>query len=146
MDNFGYLSKENIDVVFKKLSTLFKYGRYSSDNEYLMPQVTIISLSGEDFSAGLRITVPTSPLGSNTIHIPYGALFSSSEDDDFSWEKFDYDNSVGEVNLPELPGFSFSWFVSNNNVRLDLDIDNFTISYTAHDMTTGFKLFDITIV
>ena len=145
MDNFGYLSKDNIDTVFKKLSTLFKYGRYSSDNEYLKPQVTIVPLCGEDFPTGLRITVPTSLLGSNTILVPYGALFSSSEDDDFSREKFDQDNSVDEVNLPELPGFSFSWFGSNNNVRLDLDIDNFTISYTGHDMTTGFKLFDISI-
>ena len=145
MDNFGYLSKDNIDNVFKKLSTLFKYGRYSFDNEYLKPQVTIVPLCGEDFPAGLRITVPSSPLGFNTIPIPYGALFSSSEDDDFSREKFDQDNPVDERNLPELPGFSFSWFGSNNNVRLDLDIDNFTISYTGHDMTTGFKLFDISI-
>lgn len=144
MDNFGHLSKDNIDTVFKKLSILFRYGRYSFDNEYLRPQVTIVPLSGEDFPAGLRITVPTSPLGSNTIPVPYGALFSSSEDDDFDWEKFDQDNPIDEVKPPELPGFSFSWFVCNN-VRFDLDIDDYTISYTGHDMTTGFKLFDITI-
>ena len=73
------LSKDNIDSIFTKLVALFKNGEYGTNGEYFEPQVTITPLSGEDFPAGLRITVSTSSFGFNTIHIPYGAMVASSE-------------------------------------------------------------------
>lgn len=93
------LSKDNIDSIFTKLAALFKNGEYGTDGEYFEPQVTITPLSRENFPAGLRITVSTSSFGFNTIHIPYGAMVASSENDNFDW------NNVNDVNPQNLPGF-----------------------------------------
>lgn len=134
-----HLSKDNVNSIFTKLAALFKNGEYGTDGEYFEPKVSITPLSGESYPAGLRITVSTSSFGFNTIHIPYGATIASSEDDDFDWD------NVDDTNPQDLPRFSFSWFLGDNTVRFDLDIDAFVISLTGHDLITGFELLYVNI-
>lgn len=66
-------------------------------------------------------------------------MVASSENDNFDW------NNVNDVYPQDLPGFSFSWFLGDNTVRFDLDINAFVISLTGNDLITGFELLYVNI-
>ena len=127
MPELPILTKENINEVCSKLEILFSYGSYGLETEEYSPCAVRITEQYKNFPEGIGISVDTASMGSNTIVIPFGAEFYSSENEDTNW------NKMASENPDEMPSFCFRWSPDGGTVIFRLNVSGTAVQFTTYN-------------